>query len=321
VSSIFSRRSSSLLAVATCAAALSACASLDRLPVSIDVPELVDVPFFPQTEFDCGPAALATILNAENVAVTPAELIPAVYVDELQGSLQVELMAATRRYGLLPVPIRPDPQSLLHEVGSGRPVLVLQNLRFRRVPAWHYAVVVGYSADRQRFILRSGDERRRLERASRFLRSWRLADYWAFVAAPPGVIPAGAAPETYMRALVGSAGQLDQASYGRAYAAALERWPDHPFVLFLAASWRQSAGDLESAARLYRRLIVLQPDHAAARNNLANILLDRGCRKEALLEARTALGLQSATGDFYTAIEDTIHRIESTSSGPTASCG
>lgn len=285
------------------------------------MPELVDVPFFPQTDFDCGPAALATILNAQNVAVTPAELSPAVYVDGLEGSLQVELMAAARRFGLLPVPIGPDPASLLSEIASGRPVLVLQNLRFARVPAWHYAVVVGYSADRGRFILRSGDEERRLERASRFMRSWRLADYWGFVVARPGEIPVGATPEAYMRALVGSSRQLDRANAGRAYTAALERWPDQPLVLFLSAAWEQSSADLETAARLYRHLIALNPGHVAARNNLANVLLEQGCRNEALLEANAALNLQAPGDDFYPAIEDTIQRIEAAPARAAAACG
>jgi len=33
--------------------------------------ELREVPFFPQEEFQCGPAALATVLAASGVKVTP----------------------------------------------------------------------------------------------------------------------------------------------------------------------------------------------------------------------------------------------------------
>ncbi|HUF72727.1 MAG TPA: PA2778 family cysteine peptidase [Gammaproteobacteria bacterium] len=299
---------------------MSACASLEGISDLYEVPELVDVPFHTQSDFDCGPAALATILNAEGVAVSPAELIDVVYIERLKGSLQVELVGATRRYGLLPIPIPPDPQSLLTEISSGRPVLVLQNLRFARAPAWHYAVVVGYSAERGRFVLRSGEEERRMERASRFMRSWRLADNWGFVAVTPGEIPSSATPDTYMRALVGSVRQLDVSDSERAYATALDRWPNDSLVLFLAASWEQSRANLALAARLYRRLLALEPEHAAGRNNLANILLDQGCKDEALREARAALETQSPDGDFYSAITDTIQKIESDHSGPRASC-
>jgi len=284
------------------------------------VPELVEVPFFPQTELDCGPAALATILNAAGVPVSPEELIDAVYVEGLGGSLQAELMGATRRNALLPVPIEPDLESLMTEVASGRPVLVLQNQRLQRLPAWHYAVVVGFSQERDRVILRSGDERRRMERAARFHRSWSLADNWGLVAVRPGDVPASTTADTYMRALVGSARQLGQAEAGRAYDAAFARWPNDALVLFLTASWRQGAADLDSARDLYRRLLQIEPAHAAARNNLAAVLLEQGCRDAALREARVALGLTQAGDAFHAAIADTVARIESATPDTAPGC-
>ena len=44
------------------------------LPLSA---ELEAVPFFPQKAYQCGPAALATVLGAAGFAVTPDELTPA----------------------------------------------------------------------------------------------------------------------------------------------------------------------------------------------------------------------------------------------------
>jgi tetratricopeptide (TPR) repeat protein len=284
------------------------------------VPELSSVPFFPQTDFDCGPAALATVLNWEGVQVAPDDLIDAVYIEGLQGSLQVELLAATRRYGLLPVPVQMDPSDLLAEVRSGRPVLVMQNLGFARAPRWHYAVVVGYSADAGRFILRSGEEERRRERVSRFLRSWQLAENWGFVAVQPGEIPVTAGPDAYMRALVGASEQLPDSSVALAYEAAVARWPEDSFVLFLAASREHALDRQQPAATLYRRLIEIDPEHAAARNNLANIYLERGCLEEAATEAERALELQSPDGDFLAAIKETLADIESAASNADGEC-
>ncbi|MDZ7767929.1 MAG: hypothetical protein U5K38_02050 [Woeseiaceae bacterium] len=42
--------------------------------------ELVDVPFFAQDEFQCGPAALATVLVHEGIEVTPQALKPQIYI-------------------------------------------------------------------------------------------------------------------------------------------------------------------------------------------------------------------------------------------------
>jgi tetratricopeptide (TPR) repeat protein len=286
------------------------CTAAPRLPADAPTVELATVPFFPQTEYQCGPAALATILNTAGVAVTPADLIDAVYVEGLKGSLQPELTAATRRYGLLPLPIAPDAQSLFAEVADGRPTLVLQNLGVRKVPVWHYAVVVGFDADAGRVILRSGAEQRRLESLRQFLRSWELADNWAFVAIEPATIPATAQPDVYMRSLVGAERQLSDSTLALSYSNALARWPDDPFVLFLAALRAHTERDLGSAARLYSEVLAYDPDHAAARNNLANVLLEQGCRTEALREARAALDREPPGGEFHAAIVGTVREIE-----------
>jgi hypothetical protein len=299
---------------------LPGCAGQDLRTEPVEVAELTEVPFFPQTEYDCGPAALATILNAAGVSVAPAELLDAVYIEGLRGSLQVEMLAATRRYGFLPIPVGADPGLLLEEVAAGRPVLVMQNLALARAPVWHYAVVVGYSADENRFVLRSGEEERRQERASRFLRSWSLADHWGFVAVRPGEIPVTAAPDSYMRVLVGAAEQLGPAALGQAYAAALIRWPDDPLVLFLSASKEHAADHLAPAESLYRRLLAIEPTHAAARNNLANVLLERGCLEEAEREARQALTIAGPDGEFTDAIAGTIREIESAAPGESPGC-
>jgi tetratricopeptide (TPR) repeat protein len=291
-------------------ALIAGCAGKAPLPTLAPVPELTDVPFFAQTEYQCGPAALATILNTAGVAVTPTELVDAVYVEDLKGSLQPELTAATRRYGLLPLPVAPDAQSLLTEVAHGRPALVLQNLGVRKVPVWHYAVVVGFDADAGEVILRSGTEQRRLEPLRRFLKSWKLADNWAFVAIEPGTIPTTAQSDVYMRALVGAGRQFSDSTLARAYDSALARWPDDPFVLFLAALREHTAGQPASAAQLYRGVLARDPDHSAARNNLANVLLEQGCRAEALQEAHTALDREPPDGAFHTAIVDTVREIE-----------
>src|SRR5690606_27763301 len=195
------RRPFALLALA-----LAGCAG----PPHLDAPpettvELRDVPFFPQTEYQCGPAALATILSHEGVSVTADDLVRAVYVEGLRGSLQAELLGATRRHGLVPYTIDPAPAALFAALfaalESGKPVLVLQNLGLARFPVWHYAVVVGYDADRETVLLRSGTEHRRSERLGRFLKSWQRAGSWAFVAAAPDDPPSSADANRWIRAL------------------------------------------------------------------------------------------------------------------------
>jgi hypothetical protein len=312
---ISSTRSRALLAAA--ALLLGGCATAPRgLPTAAAPIELVAVPFFPQTEFQCGPAALATVLAHAGAAVNAETLVPEVYIEGLKGSLQPELLGATRRHGFIPYVLTPDPGALLAELESGRPVLVLQNLGVPRVPVWHYAVVVG--TDGESMILRSGAEERRRERTSRFLRSWQRGENWAFVAVAPGELPASATAPSYVRALAGAEPLLSATATGAAYAAALGRWPSDELVLFAAAGHELATQDLDGATALYRRVLASNPAHAAARNNLANALEARGCHGEALIEARTALAAVAPGDELYEPIRSTLAEIEAAAATSTA---
>ena len=310
ISSRRSRRALALLAVL--APLLAGCAAAPRLafPPAAASTELTAVPFFPQTDYQCGPAALATVLAAAGAPVAPADLTREVYVAGLRGSLQPELLGATRRNGLIPYVLAPEPSALVAELGAGRPVLVLQNLGFDRAPVWHYAVVVGLDAASDRVILRSGTEQRRLERRTRFLRSWQRGASWAFVAVKPGELPASATPRLYVRALAGAEALLPAAGAEAAFAAALERWPEDEVVLFAAAGRDLARGDLNDAAQLYRRLLVAAPHNAAARNNFANVLAEQGCRDEALAQARAARAELTPGDPLYASVEDTVAALE-----------
>ncbi len=268
------------------------------------------MPFFPQSEFQCGPAALATVLAHAGAPVTADDLVREVYAPGLRGSLQPELLGATRRRGFIPYVIEPEAGAgaLAAELAAQRPVLVLQNLGIDRVPVWHYAVVVGFVGDQ--VILRSGTEQRRIERGPRFLRSWQRGERWALVALRPGELPATATASAYVRALAGAEPMLDTAAAERGYRAALERWPTNELVLFASAGQRYAAGDLGGATVLYRQLLEVAPQHAAGRNNLANVLADRGCPEEALTQARAALDALSAGDELAPAVRDTVAELE-----------
>jgi len=175
-----------VMAVAVCIIA-SGCAGISGgvtagLEDADNTIELTEVPFFPQVTDQCGPAALATILNASGVGADPEALKSRIYIPGREGSLQLELMAATRAYDRLAYSIDPELQALVAELRAGRPVLVLQNLGIGVAPIWHYAVVVGYLPEDRQFVLRSGDQRRYLIDARRFVRTWLRAENWGVVA-------------------------------------------------------------------------------------------------------------------------------------------
>ena len=109
--------------------------------------ELTQVPFFPQEDYFCGPAALAMVLNTAGVKVSPEELVEQVYLPGRKGSLQVEMLVAARRHGLIAYELAPQVTDTLREIAAGTPAIVLENYGFSWYPVWHYSVVVGYDLD------------------------------------------------------------------------------------------------------------------------------------------------------------------------------
>lgn len=244
--------------------------------------ELAQVPFYPQSAYQCGPAALATVLRQAGVVVDPEQLVDAVYLPDKKGSLQVELMATARRYGRVPYPINPDLAGLLDTLRAGHPVLVLQNLGIEHWPLWHFAVVIGFDAKRDEFILRSGTTRREVSSAARFLRTWKLAGNWGLVILPPGDLPPAVERERYLRAVTDMEGVASPEALREAFTAALVRWPDDPWALVGLGNAYYGAGNARAAEAVFRDLLARDPTHIVARNNFAQLLSERGCRAAAL---------------------------------------
>lgn len=253
--------------------------------------ELADVPFFPQDEYQCGPAALATVLADSGVAVTPKQLVPMVYVPERKGSFQVEMMAAARRHDRIPYRIEPELKAVVTEVKAGHPVLVLQNLGLDWYPRWHYAVVVGYDVASGDFILRSGDIKRRVTAFKTFENTWGRSQFWGFVLLKPGELPASGREKDYFLAVSEYAEQGTEQQVYAAMAAGLERWPESKYLLMGVGNHYARNQELEHAVMAYEKVLEVEPDYAPAHNNLAWVLGEQGNYAAARLHAEKAVEL------------------------------
>lgn len=271
--------------------------------------ELVQTPFFPQQDLQCGPAALATALGAAGADTHPDELVREVYTPGLGGSLQLELVAAARARGFVPYVVTREPDALFAELLAGRPVLVLQNLRLRTWPAWHYAVVIGAEPGAEQIILRSGADRRLEMPAARFMRSWDRADRWGLVLLEPGMLPARPDRQRYFEAVTGleETGRFGAAA--AAWEAALLAWPGDPIARFGLGTALYLAGELPAARAAYEALLSVEPDHAGALNNLANLLADLGCRASARHLAKRAVAAAPPGSALAAAAADTLQAL------------
>jgi hypothetical protein len=289
--------------ISVCALALAGCASMwpqtaalrEALPA--DLPqkvELSEVPFFPQEEYQCGPAALATALAAFGVKVTPEELVPQVYIPERKGSLQVEMLAAARRHGLVSYQLAPRLEDLLRELAAGHPVIVLQNLGIGE--GWHYAAAVGYDYESGELILRSGTTQRQVLPFTVHEMVWKRSGYWAMVALPPQRIPATANEQRWLGAIAALERAGQPAPARTAYGRFLERWPQNVNAAVGLANSHHALGALPEAERVLRAALELAPDSVIALNNLAQTLSDQGKHAEALPYIERAVEHTTAAG-------------------------
>lgn len=276
-----------------------------QLPARV---ELAATPFFPQRDYQCGPAALATVLAASGVPTTPDSLVGEVYLPGRQGSLQPELIAAARSRGRLPYVLPPRPDALVAQLASGTPVLLMQKLGAGPWPGWHYAVLMGYDAAKDRFLLRSGTDERLELSSRRLLTTWDRADRWALVVLSPGQMPAVPELARYMEGAAGleAVGRLDDAA--RAYEAAARQWPTEVLPRLGLANVSYARGDLRGAERGFRDALELAPGDVAARNNRAEVLLELGCPASARREIAVAQSL-AGEGPLASAIAASAKKI------------
>lgn len=266
---------------------------IDELPTeSFYQVELEKVPFFPQTEYHCGPAALATILNYWQLPVLPDELVDEVYTPAKQGSFQVELVAATRQRGLVAYEMKGTLQQLMAEITVGHPVLVMLNLGFSWYPQWHYAVVVGFEWSSGHVVLRSEQQKRYKMPLNVFGKTWERANYWGLVALPPTRSPASANPLAYIKA-VQSLEQVNQRQAAiTAYQTALAVWEHQPIALLGLGNAYYAHQQWQQSVEVLLQLVSHHPKHIVGWNNLSYALATGGCATSAKAALACGLAIQ-----------------------------
>lgn len=288
-----------LLTLAACATPQTDQIYEDRggLPPSADV---VAVPFFPQEDLYCGPASLAMVLAWSGLSVTQDDVASQVYTPGREGTLAADMVTAARRNGRLAVPVK-GLDGLLAELAGGHPVVVFQNLALDWIPQWHYAVATGYDLDRREIMLHSGRIPDHHMSLRTFERTWKRADYWTLVVLPPDQLPARADELEVLRAAAGLERAQRPDAAAVAYAAILRRWPDNVAAAIGLGNARYAVGNLPGAEAAFRVAVKQHPDAAAAWNNLAQVLAERGQRQEAIRAAQEAVSRGGAAVDQYRA--------------------
>jgi hypothetical protein len=278
--------------------------------------EWTGVPFFPDEEYNCGPATLASVLKYGGADISSIKpLVSQVFLPSRQGSLQVEMLAAPRHYGRVSYQLQPRYADMLREVAAGNPVIVLQDVGIM-FTQWHYAVINGFDYPSGTLYMRSGTTPREKIPFSYLERTWIKGGYWAMVVTPPDRIPVTATEDSWMTAVLAMARTGGTEAATKAYAAALKRWPDDlPAAIGLANEYH-SHGDFARAVNVLRTAQQRHPQSVIVINNLAQSLSDQGRNAEALAVIGKASDPQSPfSGEVRSTRQLILQRIAQQKSG------
>ncbi|AQU82669.1 MULTISPECIES: PA2778 family cysteine peptidase [unclassified Halomonas] len=265
---------------------LSACA---RSPVLLESTktsltpqtELSQVPFYAQTEYQCGPATLAMVLNHQGVDTSVEQLIPQVFLPGRDGSVQPEMLATVRRHKQLAIPIRGTMDALLGHLEAGDPVVVMQNLALPAFPMWHYAVAIGFDLPNETLILRSGEIERHTMSFSRFDATWARTGRWGFVVSEPGTLPEGVTARNALEAISAYEEVHGPQATLSSWQALVERYPSNAMAQFALGNALYAEGEAEGAKQAFKQATVIEPSMGAAWLNLAILRLQQQNSEEA----------------------------------------
>lgn len=250
-----------------------------RAPVGLPLRvEIAHVPFVNQSAGYCGPATLSMAMQwaGQNTGVEMKALGEQVFTPNNKGTFQEDLISASRRHGMMAVPIS-GLESLLHEIAAHHPVIIFENLGFTWYQRWHYAIVYGYDLPNRKVIMHSGPEKAKHWDIATFERSWEYGDYWGLVVLPPGELSATASELDHLSAAAGLE-QIGQAQAAeKSYLSILDRWPGSLAALIGLGNLTYARKDYPAAVAYLRQALVTHPDSQIARHNLA--IAERGLAK------------------------------------------
>jgi hypothetical protein len=255
---------------------VSGCASTSRrteefLRAPTEIPQsvrLTKVTFIEQSQDFCGPAALSMAMGAAGPAFSMEKIGTQTFTPGKAGTLQSDMLGASRRNRLLALPVTSVPD-LLREVAAGNPVVVFQNLALSWYPKWHYAVAVGYDLKEREVILHSGPKAFTRVSFRRFESEWKGGHYWGLVVLPPSRLSPTASELDHATAAAAleTLGLNEEAL--SAYESVLSRWPSSLGAYIGIANVRYAKHDWLGAVKALKDATRLHSESGMAWHNLA----------------------------------------------------
>lgn len=154
------------------------------LPSGISPPfRLIEnVPFFPQEDFQCGPASLAGVMNYWGVNVSLEEIAREIYSPSAKGTLNLDMILYAKRKGMESTYYQGSMEDIKNKIDSGHPLIVMVDLGLWIYQQNHFMVVIGY--DQNGIVVNSGRERLKYLPLRNFMKKWEKTQFWTLWITP-----------------------------------------------------------------------------------------------------------------------------------------
>jgi len=159
------------------------CAGPSPKPSSKTARMIEGVPFFPQEQFQCGPASLAGVLNYYGLRMTPTEIAAEIFSRQARGTLDMDMVFYAQRKGMKAEQYAGSIEDLQRSLDFQRPVIVLIDQGFWVYQNNHFMVAVGY--DERNLVVNSGKEEHKFIPWEAFVKSWEKTKFWTLRITPP----------------------------------------------------------------------------------------------------------------------------------------
>ncbi|MBI4684018.1 MAG: peptidase C39 family protein [Nitrospirae bacterium] len=158
---------------------LSGCATLYQLPPSENNRIIVDVPFYAQEKYQCGPASLAGVMNYWGVNITPDIIAEEIYSKSAKGTPDFDVILYPEKKGLVSERYQGNMYDLRRNIDEGYPLIVLVDYGIWVLQENHFMVIIGYNE--HGVIVNSGKEKEKFIPKEDFVKAWERTKFWTLL--------------------------------------------------------------------------------------------------------------------------------------------
>lgn len=163
-------------------ALILSCASSGLLQNSV----IIELPFYRQSDYECGPASLASVLNYWNrkmglQEITIEEIMNSIYSSGARGVLGIDLELYARKKGFSTLQKKGTVDELRNLIDQKIPPIILVSYGFYVYQLDHFLVVKGYNEKGIIVNSKKPDEFISYEKLERI---WKRTDNWMLVIRP-----------------------------------------------------------------------------------------------------------------------------------------